>query len=417
MMSNIGGWFFSTIAFICFYVFWRKEGYPTSVLIAGFFAIFAHHLLSALNVLYGPFSFAELDAYSFHLHGIQRVDIPETKVWSIGSDMYKSLLGTVYSIFGKSLWMGQTFSIVFFSFCCVLVMKFAKLMQLNAWSCCLSLLAFGLLPSSLLYGSFTLRETFFTSFFILGAYCAYISIYAETRVQQWKFFGLAVVSFILMGVFHMVLLIYAIAISACLFIILYAQKASWQKRIIQFFISVAVVGLLIWIVKEALPVHISDDYFAMLRIQVDGEVVPIPHAISIYHQSTNSTGAVTQYDAALEFKTWGKMFFVFIYSYFFYLGWPVTGDYSQVSTWVLMAEAIVRLLGITAILLMARQNKRWLWLIFIYLTVTFLWNIGTSNHGQALRHHFMTEWIPILALMSYAQIHIFSKWPKWFAKT
>ncbi len=417
MMSNIGGWLFSAIAFIVFYFCWRKEGYSKSVLIAGCVAIFAHHVLSALNVLYGPFSFAQLDAYSFHLHGIQRVDIPETKVWSIGSDMYKSLLGTVYGIFGKSLWMGQTFSIVFFSLCCVLMMKFSKVMQLNALSCSLVLLMLGLLPSSLLYGSFTLRETFFTSFFILGAYCAYISIYAQTRIKQWKFFSIAIAAFTLMGVFHMVLLMYAIVLSACLFIILCAQKAAWQKRIFHFVIITVVVGILIWIVKEALPVHISDDYFAMLRIQVDGEVVPIPQAISIYHQSTNSIGATTQYDAALEFKTWGKMVFVFMYSYLFYIGWPITGDYSQLSTWVLMAEAIVRLLGIGAMFLLVRQNKQWQWLIFIYLTMTFLWNIGTSNHGQALRHHFMTEWIPVLALMSYAQIHILSKCSKRLTKS
>lgn len=55
-------------------------------------------------------------------------------------------------------------------------------------------------------------------------------------------------------------------------------------------------------------------------------------------------------------------------------------------------------------LLMTKQNKRWYWLILVYVSLTFLWNIGTSNHGQALRHHMMTEWILILALVNYAQI-------------
>ncbi len=397
-LANIGGWLFIMLAFVGFYLLWRKEGCSWHVLIAGVLAILAHQVLSALNILYGPFSFAELDAYSFHLHAIQRVDMPETKVWSIGSDIYKSLLSSTYEVFGKSLWVGQSFSIVFFALSCVLVMKLAKRYELNSIFCGLALLLFGLLPSSLLFGSLTLRETFFTYFFLLGVYSGYQAIYLENRRHQWLYCAGAMIAFILMGIFHMVLLIYAIAISVSLFFIVYSQSASWKSMTIQFVTCLIVVAAAIFFVKEALPVHVSDDYFAMLRVQVNGEVVPIPQAISIYHQTANGTGATTQYNADLEFKTWGRMFLVFMYSYLFYLGWPLTGDYSQLSTWVLMAEALVRLLGFCAMFVAARQNRQWYWLIFVYLSITFLWNIGTSNHGQALRHHFMTEWIPVLAI-------------------
>ena len=406
-MTNLGGWLFLLAAFVCFYVFCKKNDYSKQILIAGFIAILAHHVLSALNVIYGPFPFAQLDAHSFHLHGIQRVDIPETKVWSIGSNMYKSLLGTVYSIFGKDRWMGQTFSILFFAFSCMVLIRIAKRYELNSFFCALTLLLFGFIPSSLLYGSFTLRETFFICFFMLGVYLAYQAIFlnesAKERTQQWQYFVMAVVAFVLMGIFHMVLLIYAIALSAALFMIIYAQRASWQKTLLQFCVCVIVVAALIFFVKNFFSVHISDNYFAMLRIQINGEVIPIPHAISVYHQSANATGAATQYDASLEFTTWGRMFFVFIYSYFFYLGWAVTGDYSQLSTWVIMSEAILRLAGIIAMFALLRKNRHWYWLVFVYITLTFLWNIGTSNHGQALRHHFMTEWIPIMAIMVYMQ--------------
>ena len=176
-----------------------------------------------------------------------------------------------------------------------------------------------------------------------------------------------------------------------------------QQAMLQICALVAVVGILLLLMKEFLPVNLADNYFAMMRIQVEGEVVPIPHAISIYHQTANASGASTQYDAALEFTTWGRMLFVFAYSYIFYMGWPVTGDYAELSTWVIMLEAVFRLLGVIAMLLLARKNKQWYWLIILYVSLTFLWNIGTSNHGQALRHHMMTEWILILALLSYLQ--------------
>ena len=334
------------------------------------------------------------------------------KVWSLGSDFYQSLLASVYDIFGISIWLGQSFSIVFFAISCVLLVWFAQALRLNNVFIGLALLLFGLLPSSLLFGSLTLRETFMTAFLMLGVYAAFSAIYETHRQRQWKLYAWATVAFLAMGVFHMILLIYAIMISTLLFLVLYAQKASWQKTLVQMVVCSIGVGVLFVLVKEVLPVDLNDDYFAMLRIQINGEVIPIPHAISVYHQSINSTGAATQYDAALEFTSWGKMFLVFIYSYAFYLGWPVTGDYSQLSTWVLMAEAIFRLLGIVAIVLLARKNKQWYWLILVYISLTFLWNIGTSNHGQALRHHFMTEWILVLGLLSYIQQYLKLDLPK-----
>ena len=395
--------FFTVLAWLVFYLGWRKSSQSYVVLGCGLLAIAAHQLLSALNAIYGPFPFAELDAYSFHLHGIQRVEMPETNVWTIGSGIYKSMLASVYSVFGISLWLGQTFSIVFFGLAAAFFCLFASRLQLSDRSLAIALLVFGLLPSSLLYGSFTLRETFMTAFFILGAYAGFWAIQATNRRQQWILCFWALVAFLLMGLLHMVLLVYAIVASALLCFILYAQQASWQRATLQICALVAVVGILLLLMKEFLPVNLADNYFAMTRIQIEGKVVPIPHAISIYHQTANASGASTQYDAALEFTTWGRMLFVFAYSYIFYMGWPVTGDYAELSTWVIMLEAVFRLLGVIAMLLLARKNKQWYWLIMLYVSLTFLWNIGTSNHGQALRHHMMTEWILILALLSYLQ--------------
>lgn len=427
-MTNIGGWIFTVASFACFYFYWKqcdyvksdysKSNYSKAILIAAIIAILSHHVLSALNVLYGPFQFTQFDAHSFHVHGIQRVDIPELRVWSIGSDIYKSLLGALYELFGKSLWMGQTFSILFFSMCCALMVSIAKIYKLNAMFCALAVLLYGLIPSSLLNGSFTLREPFFTGFFILGVLLSCKAIYANelgNRISQWQYYVLAVIAFLLMGIFHMVLLVYAVLISASLFLVLYAQQASWQKVIVQIILCIVAIVIIFYLIKHYLPIHLSDDYFAMLRVQIDGEVIPIPHAISLYHQVANATVATTQYDANLEFTSWTRMFFVLFYSYGFYLGWPVTGDYSQLTTWVLLSEALVRLSGILALFALLKQDKKWLWLLFVYVSITFLWNIGTSNHGQALRHHFMTEWIPVLALMLYLQM-LCLQHPKWIEK-
>jgi hypothetical protein len=33
--------------------------------------------------------------------------------------------------------------------------------------------------------------------------------------------------------------------------------------------------------------------------------------------------------------------------------------------------------------------------------LSFTWSIGTTNHGQAFRHHVMTDWILILTTVVY----------------
>ncbi len=395
---------FTVLAWLVFYLGWRKSSRSFLVLYCGLFVIVGHQVFSAANVVFGPFPFAELDAYSFHLHGVQRVEIPETRVWTIGSSIYKSLLASLYSVFGISLWLGQAFSIVFFALAAAIFCHFSKQLHLSNLSLAIALLLFGLLPSSLLYGSFTYRETFMVAFFMLGSYVSFLSIQTKNRQRQWLLASLALLAFLLMGLFHMVLLVYAIIISALLCLVLYAQHASWQRVIIQTLVLTIVVGITLLLMKEFLSINLADNYFAMLRVQVEGKVVPIPHAISIYHQTANATGAATQYDAALEFTTWGRMLFVFAYSYIFYIGWPLTGDYTELSTWVIFLEAVFRLLGVAAMFLLGRKNKQWYWLIILYVSLTFLWNIGTSNHGQALRHHIMTEWILILAILSYLQM-------------
>ena len=41
--------------------------------------------------------------------------------------------------------------------------------------------------------------------------------------------------------------------------------------------------------------------------------------------------------------------------------------------------------------------------LVVYFAMTLIWNIGTTNHGQALRHHMMTDWLLLLVLANFSQ--------------
>ena len=65
---------------------------------------------------------------------------------------------------------------------------------------------------------------------------------------------------------------------------------------------------------------------------------------------------------------------------------------------VVMGESLLRLIliaSLVATLLHARGTERrvYLYLFVAFVTMTFYWSIGTTNLGQAVRHHVLTNWV------------------------
>jgi len=405
-MSNVFAWFLFFMSFTLFFMTWKKVGLAKSVLIAGFLGIASHHLLSFLNVIIGPFFFTQYDAYFFH--DAARSSLTDLSVlhWSLGSELYRSMLTVVYSVFGSSLWLGQSVSVLFFAMALGVLARLMIKLEMNNNCVVLSLLLFSLIPSSLMFGAYTLRETFFTFFLMFGVYTSYLALFNDL-VSKWKYYLIAMMSFLAMGVFHIVLLVYAVLINAVLLLLLCWQERENRSRVIGALLIFTGICFIFIAFPELLPISIGDNYFAMLDIRLAGRQLTIPEAIHLYHQSTNESAASTQYVASLDFSTWLGMFAVMLKSYVFYMVGPFTGPFSSIDTYVLLFEAVIRVLGLLALINFALRDKRWLWLLFVYFSLTFLWNIGTTNHGQALRHHFMTEWLPIMALSIYAQKYWF----------
>jgi len=43
-----------------------------------------------------------------------------------------------------------------------------------------------------------------------------------------------------------------------------------------------------------------------------------------------------------------------------------------------------------------RQEKRDYLLLVLYLLMTMVWSLGTTNYGQAIRHHILSNWLLIV---------------------
>jgi len=115
----------------------------------------------------------------------------------------------------------------------------------------------------------------------------------------------------------------------------------------------------------------------------------------------NDSAPTTQYLIEAEFTGWFSSMGGLVLSYAFYLLGPFHGDLGSVSTWVLLVQALLRWLGIPLLILLCLRDRKYLLFALVYFSLSFTLSIGTTNHGQAFRHHMMTDWILVLVAVVY----------------
>ncbi len=412
-MDNVFGWLFCLMSFVVFWALLPKPGRTAAVLFAGFLVLLVHHVLSFVNIIYGPLIFAKYDAWGFHSFAARLAGDTEQLEWAIGTPMYKSLLMVIYDWFGASLWLGQSLSILCFSISAGVLIRLMRLLEVNNMVILGgALLLYGLTPSGLFYGSITLREPWMTMFFVLGSFWAVRGVQKQAGMDV----AFACGCWLLMGLFHQVMMIYGFIIAFGLVSVhcfhwWRQQPGSDSGNAVRYPVYLAIFLQVILLLAAGLalffllPSSGGDNYFAMIFDS-------IPESVALYRGAGESSNPTTGYATTFSFVDWPNMILSVLRSYFYYMGWPVTGDYRLLSTPVLMVGGLLRLVGIFSLVLFWRKKVwkgnsdfiGWFVILGLYVSMTFLWNIGTTNHGQALRHHMMTDWILIAVIAVFAQL-------------
>ena len=388
-VDNLWGWFIALAAYGVFWWLLGAKNREPAILWSGFVVLFAHHLLSWANIAFGPLIFAKYDAWGFHLFASKFAGDPDQLEWAIGTSMYKSILLLLYDSLGKSLWMAQNVSVLAFSVSMAALVWVFRRVDINYTVIIgAGLLVYGLAPSGWLYGSINLREPFMTLFFIVGCASALKGFQQRSVVH----ILLACVCWVAMGLFHQVMMIYGF-VGALMTVFVYSIVVERQG--IKGYALLGAMILAGFGVFTVLPSTGGDNYFQMLFDS-------IPQSVFLYRNAGESSAPITGYATSFDFSNWAQMMISLVRSYFYYFGWPVSGDYALLSTWVLMADALVRVVALLAVGLLWRDRRVW-WLILVYLSLTFIWNIGSTNHGQALRHHVMSNWLLIVCLAMVCQ--------------
>ena len=327
------------------------------------------------------------DAYGFH-SGAVAIAQSENFAFSMGGTFYENVLGAVYWIFSPSLILGQQLSILAFSISCVVLVKILYQLELSRYKVSI-LLAFGALPTMVFFGSITLRESYQLVFFMLAVYFG-LKMHITRGINSYFLF--MIMSAVLMGVFHQALSLYAFFL-IILFLLWTHRPVSrlWNVKKLRLVAALAIPVLMLGIAN----------YSAVgrpLAVLASGDIELLERVMWYRDRATVSRAS---YGIALDLSSPFMTIYTSLMLYIHYLFAPFPWQISHVLDGYASIESFSRLVLICFALKNWRNaygaQRRLLGLMLIlFFSVTFLWAVGTTNYGQAIRHNMLSWWIILI---------------------
>ena len=383
-MQDWAGWLLMLFSF-SIVLMWKHVRSDTKVVCAIWFCVVFHHAVAYLNV-YNPFeaSFWHMnipDASGFHGDAVQFAGLPEPE-WVFrsedlisGSTIYIQFLGFFYSHVGPSHLFGKELSVLAFVLSCVVLVKLVDLLALRRFRVGIVLL-FGLLPSSMIFMSVTLRESWQALFFLLSVYLA---------IRLWKQPSIINVSFLLISASCMALThhglarfaIYLIAISVFWGIFYCKKKVRWARHLRFLFAGLLVVCVIISSQKMGL-------------FMTPGEALEggagMRQTLLSYTDTRTNFSSILDTSSVIGIVTTVPM--VFVEYMFAPFPWQVE---NAKDLWALLESMFRFVLLFFAVSSWRRSSGEvrsfYGFLLMVVLGIELVWALGTANWGTAIRHH------------------------------
>ena len=341
-------------------------------ILAGFFLRF---LVAIWNGFYGPSIGAEGDALVFHEIAVEvsRFGVFDTK-FNIGW-LYSYFLGTIYYFTTlNSLFLGSLLSCIAWLISALFLNKSIKVLGVQKKYRDLALLAYALIPSSILFTSVTLREVYQLLFVNILIFSSLMILVRKNH----KFWFLLMFAAIGMGALHFGLVLYAM-LGALLTIYFTSIK---RNRILS-------VELIIFYIP-------SVAILAYIGITFGLELVPfefergLAGAVQAYQSGHNEARAMYTLKPEIDGLV-GLIIFMPV-SLFQYLLEPMPWKIATPLDLALFIENIFRVALIffslrTFSKLNVVLKTPVFFLITMFMALEMLWALGTVNWGSAVRHH------------------------------
>jgi hypothetical protein len=310
--------------------------------------------------------------------------------WSIGGHLYQQILGGIYKLFGPSYLLGEQFSILAFSISFVILIKIMRQLELSQYLG-LSLFLFGALPSMFFFGSVTLRESFQVLFLITTVYFG-LKMHLKSGLSAYPV--MMVLSAILMGITHKGLIVYALFLIVLFFVWTYQPISTFRN--LKKYHLVALFFIPIFIACMFFVSNINSSSLVFLFSLFQNDMLTLAAG---NRELTTITRA--SYSIPLDLSSFSGAFYSSFSIYLHYLFAPFPW---HIRSWLDMFaffESMLRLLlvyySVKSWLNAIGKKKRLIGLMLIlYFSMTFMWSMGTTNYGTAIRHHMISGWILVI---------------------
>ncbi len=359
--------------------------------------ITAHHIASLVNAYYATLMGADLDAVTFHenaklmAYSIQPSWFAEFGGMDAGSGTYTRFLSIFYRIFGDSRLLGQELSVMAYVCSCLFLIKSAREMGLTRWQIPIVIL-YGLLPSTIIFTSITMREAYQMLFFLMGSY---FTLTLRKKASFYKLLMIVLAGFGF-GILHNGLLLYAVFLVCFSFFWgLRFSLRNWKGRgLTARLAGIVLLGgvLAVWLTfandvggaSKALMLGEGSVYAGGYRDKVSGS----------YDRATYGG----KLDTSSVFAFIPSAVVVFTLYMFAPFPWQIS---SPVDIYAALEGLLRMLLLYQALATWYRatgeRKSQWGYLLICYFSLEFLWAAGTANWGTATRHHVVAY--GVLALL------------------
>ena len=392
--SDWAGWLLVYISFVLplFFAPFRRD---RKLLIILLLIVAAHNAVSIYNAYGGTVFGATLDAVKFQ-DLAKDLATDKHPLWftefdslEIGANAYTRFLASFYRVFGVSLLLGQSLSVIAYTLSCIILIYLAETFRFRFKRSLLVM--YGLPAGSIIYCSIVMREAWQVLFFLLVIYLA-IRLRSSPSISTSI---LMLLSGLALGLLHNGLFLYSLlllGVSVYWGISGRWRKAGYKKVLIRATIlGVAFVGVMIWL-------YFGGEIGGATKAIRTGDVVVYTETYREKGEQDAAANYQVKVDASspLAFLTSGSI--VFIYYQFAPFPWQVTRPLDAYAT----IEGIIRLVLIIYSFRLwwrarGERRQRYGYLIFCYFSLEFLWALGTGNWGTSVRHHIIAY--GVLALL------------------
>jgi len=356
-----------------------------------------YHITAFLNSYLIELPGVRPDSLSFLADAQDHVEVGEFSLF-IDYEFYTNLLGLLYYAFGVSYYLGSEISVLALTISLLVLDRILKELDVDRARNVFILMC-ALLPSTVIIGTSPMREASQLLLLQTTVLFAILTI----KNNSLGYFMLAVVSALTFGMFHKAMLFVGV-IATFIVLVLWVKKYSRVLSYKHVIFGVVLLGGLILAVGMLVFATKSGSSHLNLR---EFRIPKLLMVIQKYRDYIDSTGEPnTAYGIIFKYDTVWESISSLFRVYVYYLFYPVyiKGAVSLKEIYAVF-ETWLRL-GLFGLILYhtrwvtTRLDERHYLVLVLYLLMTFIWSLGTTNYGQAIRHHVLSNWLLIVLLAS-----------------